>query len=142
MNDSHVLETSAFEKLGDTPLTLAQPDQDIRGRTVRDPKGDEVGRVSALFVDRHERKVRMLEIEAGGFLGLGARHFVMPVESVTSISPDDVFVSASLALIVHSPVYDPQLVRSPMQEAWDSYYDYYGIVTNHESVASKQTKAP
>jgi sporulation protein YlmC with PRC-barrel domain len=74
-----------LEKLSDTNLTLAHTAEDIRGRKVLDASGSDIGHVSALFIDRGERKVRTLEIRAGGFLGLGDRHFLLPEEAITSV---------------------------------------------------------
>ncbi len=78
--------TRELEKLRETGLALAYDAQDIRGRKVNDPNGDAVGHVSNLFIDVGERKVRMLEIRGGGFLGIGDRHVLVPVVRLPGIS--------------------------------------------------------
>ena len=80
---------TAFEKLNVTGLSLADASQDIRNRKVIDRHGDEIGHVSDLFIDQDERKVRMLEIRAGGFLGIGDRHALLPVEAITRVTKDE-----------------------------------------------------
>ncbi len=35
-----------------------------------------------IYVDTGERKVRFLDAGAGGFLGIGEKHFMIPVEAV------------------------------------------------------------
>ncbi|MDQ2736454.1 MAG: PRC-barrel domain-containing protein [Pseudomonadota bacterium] len=127
MSQSANTANSELEKLSETGLTLADARQDIRGRKVIDASGEDVGHIGALFIDRAERKVRMLEIRAGGFLGLGDRHFLLPVEAITSIANDEVHINQTRDRIVHSPAYDPVLEVAPTPEYWGSYYGYYGM---------------
>jgi sporulation protein YlmC with PRC-barrel domain len=77
----------AMVKLSDTDMTLIDPTQDLRHRTVTDSAGKDIGHVSALFIDREDHNVRFLQVSAGGFLGLGERAFLIPVEDVTSLQP-------------------------------------------------------
>jgi sporulation protein YlmC with PRC-barrel domain len=115
-------------KLKDTGLSLADRDQDIRGRKVVDLHGEEIGHVSSLFIDQDERKVRMLEIRAGGFLGFGDRHVLLPVDAITNVTEGEVRVSETRERIVQSPVYDPALVEAPTpQQYWEPFYGYYGL---------------
>jgi sporulation protein YlmC with PRC-barrel domain len=116
-----------LEKLSDTDLALADVDQDIRGRKVVDRNGEDIGHVSNLFIDTGERKVRMLEVRAGGFLGLGDRHFLLPVDAITSVGKDDVHVDQTREHILNSPVYDPSLIELPDHEYWEPFYGYYGL---------------
>ena len=48
--------------------------------------------VEDLYIDRQEREVRFLEVGAGGFLGIGERRFLVPVEAVTKVSEDQIIV--------------------------------------------------
>ncbi|MFD1733264.1 PRC-barrel domain-containing protein [Deinococcus malanensis] len=61
-----------LERLKDTYLSISTSEPDIRGRKVIDRNGEDVGHVEALFIDQGEKKVRILQIHAGGFLGWGA----------------------------------------------------------------------
>jgi sporulation protein YlmC with PRC-barrel domain len=125
---SHPTTTSTeLQKLDDTGLTLDDDRQDIRGRRLVDGAGEAIGHVSNLFIDAGERKVRMLEVRAGGFLGLGDKHFLLPVEAITSVDTDIVHVNETRERIIHSPVYDPQLVPEPAREYWEPFYGYYGL---------------
>lgn len=117
----------ALEKLNDTGLALADPSQDIRGRKVVDLQATEIGHVSDLFIDADQRKVRMLEIRAGGFLGIGDRHVLLPVDAVASVTKDSVFVNETRERLVHSPAYDPTLVEEPTQSSWEPFFGYYGL---------------
>ena len=117
----------ALDRLSDTGLTLSDPSQDIRGRKVVDRHGADIGHVSGLFVDEDVRRVRMLEIRAGGFIGIGERHFLLPVDAIMKIGKDEVRVSETRERIVHSPMYDPTLIKAPTREHWEPFYGYYGL---------------
>ncbi|MEU4214208.1 PRC-barrel domain-containing protein [Actinoplanes sp. NPDC026623] len=113
-------------RLGDTDQTLADPHLDIRGRTVRDREGGEIGKVDDLLVDALERKVRMLLVEHGGILGIGATPFFVPVEAVTRVTEDEVHVDRLGKEVVESPRYDPELVDQEPYLA--DVYGYYGYM--------------
>ena len=127
MTTHHTSTSIELQKLDDTGLTLDDDRQDIRGRKLIDGAGETIGHVSNLFIDAAERKVRMLEVRAGGFLGLGDRHFLLPVDAVTRVEDDAVHVNETRERIVHSPGYDPHLVEAPTREYWEPFYGYYGL---------------
>lgn len=115
-----------LEKISDTALSPADPRMDIRGRTVIDRHGDDIGHVNDLLIDREERRVRFLEVGAGGFLGLGERHFLVPVEAVTAVEGNRVRIDRTREHITGSPEYDPQLTRRTRDD-YAPYYGYYGL---------------
>jgi len=114
----------ALVKLGDTDLTVRDAAADVRGRTVVDRTGEEIGEVDGLLLDRQETKVRFLEVAAGGFLGLGERHFLIPVDAVTRIDDDHVHVDQERQRVVGAPAYDPALTRE--QTYYEDLYGHYG----------------
>jgi sporulation protein YlmC with PRC-barrel domain len=97
-------------KLSDTEWAVAEPAADIRGRRVLDPEGEEVGEVEDLLIDTRERQVRFLQVVSGGFLGLGATTFLLPVEAITRISDETVHIDQRRVHIAGAPHYDPALV--------------------------------
>lgn len=116
----------ALVRLGDTDLTLVDPAQDLRQHTVTDLNGRDIGHVSALFIDREERRVRFLQVQAGGFLGLGARTFLVPVEDVTSLRPLTVQLGHPLDTVTSAPAYDPELTDWHDAAFWNAQYSHYG----------------
>jgi hypothetical protein len=48
--------------------------------------------VEDLYIDWQEREVRFLELGAGGFLGIGEKRFLVPVEAVTQVAEDRVTI--------------------------------------------------
>jgi sporulation protein YlmC with PRC-barrel domain len=81
-------------RLGDSDFVPANPENDVRGNDVCDAEGRQIGSVEDLYFDPQERAVRFLEVGAGGFLGIGEKHFLVPVEAVTQVAGDRVTIEA------------------------------------------------
>lgn len=101
-----------------------------------------MGSVSELFVDAEHRKVRMIELRAGGFLGIGERHFLLPIETVRAVSANEVRVGEARNRILEAPVYDPMLVDSPTAASLQSHYDHYGVTPTWSTGASSSEPPP
>jgi sporulation protein YlmC with PRC-barrel domain len=114
--------SSALVTLGSQHQTVADPDQDIRGRMVIDRDGSDIGKVAELLIDTRDRKVRFLQVEHGGIFGLGAKSSFLPVDAISRITDDTVFIEASGEQVAAAPAYDPEI--------GDDYYGnlsgYYG----------------
>ncbi len=115
---------AALVKLRDTNWAVAERADDIRGRRVRDPEGEEVGEIEDLLIDTRERKVRFLQIASGGFLGLGATTFLLPVEAITRIDEEAVHIDQRRERIAGAPPYDPALVDQRYLSALYGHYGY------------------
>ena len=126
LHDIHA-QQDLLVKLDDTDLVLSDPNDDVRGRKVIDSFGDDIGHVHELFIDNAERKVRFLQVGAGGFLGLGERQFLIPIEDVTRITEGTVHINHSRDHVVKSPAFDPSLTTWRDSEYWNPYYGYYGV---------------
>jgi len=112
---------STLERLGETNLTVADPRADVRERKVIDAAGDEVGKVDDLLIDDSEARVRMLRVEHGGFLGIGADHYLVPVDAIASVTGDSVRIDRDRSRMTDVPGYDPEVTDEP------TYYgDVYG----------------
>lgn len=109
--------------LSDSSMTVADPDEDIRGRKVLDRAGEEVGDVDDLVIDDREANVRFMQVASGGFLGLGATKFMIPIDAITRITPDTVYIDQTRERVAGAPRYDPDLVNDAY---WGDVYGYYG----------------
>jgi sporulation protein YlmC with PRC-barrel domain len=116
-------ETTVLVRLDDSELTLADPTDDVRGKTVVDTHGAELGEVDGLIIDREERRVRLLQIGSGGILGMGKERVLVPVDAVSSVR-EAVYVDTDREHVAGSPAYDPELVLD--QTTATGFYDYYG----------------
>ena len=99
-----------FVKFSDSDFVFENPEQDIRGKDVYDVHGEQIGSVDDLYIDRQERKVRFLEVGTGGFLGIGERHLLVPVESVTEVGEDRVTIEPGKEKVAGSPPFDTTVV--------------------------------
>jgi sporulation protein YlmC with PRC-barrel domain len=91
---AHPTAVPKLVKLSDSGLRLQDRASDVRGQAVFNQNGEQVGSVEDFYVDAVEREVRFLEVGAGGFLGLGEKRFLVPVE-VVKIYEDGVTVDQS-----------------------------------------------
>lgn len=116
--------STTLVKISDTDLTLADPAEDIRGLNALDMAGEELGEVDDLMIDEREQKVRFLQVTSGGFLGLGATKFLLPVEAIARITDDAVYINQSRERVAGAPGYDPTLVDERYVRDVYSHYGY------------------
>jgi sporulation protein YlmC with PRC-barrel domain len=114
---------ASLYKLSDSGLTVAKPEEDIRGWKVVDRDGEDVGEVDDLMIDDRERKVRFIRVASGGFLGLGETKFMIPIDAITRITKDEVHIDQSREHVARGPRYGPDLARD---DYWERAYGYYG----------------
>ncbi len=100
-------------RLSDSGFATANPEDDLCGKGAYDPHGQRMGSVEALYIDRQAREVRFLEVGVGGFLGIGGRRFLVPVEAVTRVSEDRVTVEPDRTEKVEGPAPFDTKVRPP-----------------------------
>jgi hypothetical protein len=112
-------------RLRDTDQTVSSSDEDIRGRMARDKDGHDLGTIEGLLIDEAERKVRFMEVASGGFLGLGESKSLIPVEAITRMTPDGVYIGHTREHVAGAPRYDPELVHSEL-EYFFNLSPYYG----------------
>lgn len=68
--------------------------------------------------------MRFLELQSGGFLGLGGETRLVPVDAVTDIDDEHVYVGGSRERIHGSRPYEPSLAEE--RSYWEEAYGYYG----------------
>ncbi len=112
-------------RLSDSEMVLEDRTQDVRGLDVLDDNGEEIGTVEDLYAHEEERKVRFLDVRSGGFLGVGEKHFLIPVEAVSEVREDGVVVEHSREKVADSPPFDTDVVPQPhyQRDVYD-HYDY------------------
>src|SRR5829696_5608129 len=103
-------QQSNLIKLSDSEnLRLREPLQDLRGLDVYDNNGEQIGTVEDLYVDQEAQFPHFLDVSAGGFLGIGKKHFLVPFEEVSrSVSEEErVVVRQNRDKVLGSPEFDP-----------------------------------
>lgn len=114
-------------KLGGEDVTLKDPSNDLRGCDVYDRDGNQIGSVEDLYVDAEEYYVRFLDVASGGFLGIGEKHFLIPLEAVTDANEDRVTIAEGEENVQSAPDVALHPVISPDDQR--RLYDYYGTQT-------------
>jgi sporulation protein YlmC with PRC-barrel domain len=107
----------ALVKLGDSDFVPANPEDDLRGKDIYDTEGQRIGSVEDLYIDPQDREVRFLEVGAGGFLGIGEKHFLVPVEAVTEVAEEWVAIEPGRTEKVEGPApFDTKVAPPPAED--------------------------
>ncbi len=122
-------DTATLSLLGDTDLTIADTDEDIRGRTVKDKDGKDIGQVDDLLIDEDDRKVRFMRVESGGFFGIGETKVFIPIDAITMITDIEVRINQSQEHVARAPRYDPRFIAD--RTYLDGLYAYYGFSSDY-----------
>ena len=122
------MSVSTLRTLRDIGETVANADEDVRGRKVLDNEGNGIGTIDGLMVDDAQNKVRLLVVECGGFLGLGATHVMISIDAITSITGDTVTIDRGGHHLRGAPRYDPALVSEREEHYWGHVYGYYNFM--------------
>jgi sporulation protein YlmC with PRC-barrel domain len=111
--------------LNDTNLHLEEPWHDLRGLDVYDSNDDQIGSVEDVYVDREQRRARLLDVSAGGLLGVGKKHFLVPVQEVKrDLDGERVTVEHPKEKVTESPEFNSdEGLKADLQRA---VYAYYG----------------
>jgi uncharacterized protein YrrD len=126
------MTTTALEPLSQTHLDLTDPKEDVRGRKVFDRDSQEIGKVDDVFIDPTERRVRFLSLKSGDVLGLGGKKLLVPIDAITSVTPDKVVINQRGDRIVAGPQVDREFEKGSDQAADTdgvvlACYEFYGI---------------
>lgn len=118
--------TATLSKLSDIGQVVANADEDIRGRKVKDKDGNDLGKVDDLLIDDHYHKVRFLQVEHGGLLGVGRTRPFVPIDAITQITDDVIAISHSRDdVAAAAPPYDPEIVDADKPDYYNNLYDHY-----------------
>ena len=121
-------QRSNLAKLSELDVPLEESWQDIRDLDVYDVADEQIGNVADLYVDREARRPRYLVVSAGGLLGVGKKHFLVPVEEVSrDVGEERVTVTVPKEKVLNSPEFDPGVGVVPnadVQRAIDAYYGH------------------
>jgi sporulation protein YlmC with PRC-barrel domain len=120
-------QPSNLTKLSHSDLPLEEPWQDIRELEVYDVAGEQIGSVADLYVDRETRLASYLDVSAGGFLGVGKKHFLVPVEEVSrDVGEERVTITVPKDKVLNSPEFDLDVgvPAADLQRAIEAYYGH------------------
>ena len=78
------------------------PQRELRERGVFDSGSDLIGYVANVYVDE-ERNYRFVDIAVGGFMGLSAKHHLVPVETIAEGEPGSINLKVDRQTIESAP---------------------------------------
>ena len=99
--------------------------QDLRGRRVFDRAGEEIGNIRDLLLDGDNGQIRLLIVAADHTVDTVLRQFALPVDAISRLEPDRLFVDHLRERVLSAPLYDP--ASPPPPEYWDGLFAYYGV---------------
>jgi hypothetical protein len=119
---------------GRTPLKLIRlefpqhprpPQRELRQRGVFGSGGDLIGYVANVYVDE-ERNYRFVDIAVGGFMGLSAKHHLVPVEAIAEGEPGSITLTVDQQTLDSAPTLgDPH--EAPDEELQRAAREHYGL---------------
>ena len=107
----------------------APPDQELRKKGVFDSGSRHIGHVENLYVEEDSRRLRFVDVVTRGFLGLGRKHCLVPVEAfITDQAPGSITLGVNKRTLESESApafFNPQLV--PDERLQRSTREYYGF---------------
>lgn len=116
-------------RISESNLDLSDHAEDIRGFKVFDQNNDQIGKVDNLLVDQESNKVRFLEVSSGGFLGIGEKTFMVPVDAIERVGDNEVHIGQTAQHVVDAPAYNPDTVVHDdvvNHGYWNDTYKHWG----------------
>ena len=120
-------QRSKLAKLSELDVPLEESWQDIRDLDVYDVTDQQIGSVADLYVDREVRRPIYLVVSAGGILGVGKKHFLIPVEEVRrDMGEERVTITVPRDKVLNSPEFELDVGEpaADLQRAIDAYYGH------------------
>jgi hypothetical protein len=100
------------------------PHHELRQKSVFDSGVRHIGQVANLYVDDN-RDLRFVDVVTSGFLGLGKKHHLVPVEAITDESPGSVTLGVDQGTVESAPTSsNPQ--AGPDDELQRTIREHYG----------------
>ncbi len=101
------------------------PHHELRQSRAFDSGGRYVGDVENLYVD-DDRELRFVDVVTSGFLGLGKKHHLVPVEAITGESPGQITLEVDQQAVEGAPTLSNPKVApdDDLQRAAREHYGY------------------
>jgi sporulation protein YlmC with PRC-barrel domain len=100
----------------------------VQGTTIYNPRGDNLGSVEDVMIDKVSGRIAYAVVGFGGFLGIGDRHYPLPWEKLKyDTSMGGYVVDLDKNTLQGAPSYADDEAVAWNDRAWDErVYDYYG----------------
>ena len=81
------------------------PQRELRERGVFDSGGSLIGYVENIYVDE-EGTFRFVDVAMGGFMGIGKKHHLVPVEAIAEEEPGSITLTVDQQTVQSAPALD------------------------------------
>jgi hypothetical protein len=104
----------------------APPHQELRQKRVFDSGNRDIGQVANLYAEEDSRRLRFVDVVTSGFLGLGRKHCLVPVEAITDQAPGSITLGVDRRTLESAPAFfNPQIAPDErLQRATREHYGY------------------
>jgi PRC-barrel domain len=103
----------------------APPHRELRQKVVLDARGRSTGTVANLYVDEDSRQLRFVDVVTSGFLGLGRKHHLVPVEALSEEGPGSITLGVDQETVESAPTF-PNPEVGPDEEYQRTIREHYG----------------
>lgn len=108
-------------------IELPKEIEGLEGREVFDREGEKLGHVIDLLIDESHQERIFLELETGGFLGLGRKHLLAPLRG-DQVTNETITVDCAKEELHGAPDHDPSV---PFSEEYESALAGYWNLPYH-----------
>jgi sporulation protein YlmC with PRC-barrel domain len=100
----------------------------LNGTAVRNPQGEDLGKIEDLMLDLPTGRVTYAVLSFGGILGIGDKLFAIPWEMLQMDAENDVvIVNVDAQTLENAPGFEPDNWPDHTDPAWlTDVYNYYG----------------
>src|SRR5918993_5973686 len=77
--------------------------RELRQRGVFDSGDRLIGHVENIYVDNHEGTFRFVDVAMGGFMGIGKKHHLVPVEAMAEEEPGSITLRVDQQTVQSAP---------------------------------------
>jgi sporulation protein YlmC with PRC-barrel domain len=100
----------------------------VAGTVVYNPRGDRLGSIDDVVIDKRSGRVRYAALEFGGFLGMGADRYPIPWNMLKyDTGLDGYVVPLEKAQLEKAPRYAETSTPEYTDEYGRKVYDHYGV---------------
>ncbi len=103
------------------------PQRDLRQHRIVDSEGRSLGEVAHLYVD-DDGRLRFADVVTGGFLGLGRKHHLIPVEVITNETIGALMLGVDRDTVDRAPTV-PDPLAGPDDTHQRAIYQHYGYAS-------------
>ena len=100
------------------------PHHELRQKNVLDSGSRELGEVANLYVD-DDRELHFVDVVTSGFLGLGKKHHLVPVEAISEEGPGTITLEVDQETVESAPTF-PNPEVGPDEEYQRTIREHYG----------------